>query len=1325
MWKFPSKIRAVLLIVGVLVTSITIAKPASAAVPVCSSASISGGAFIGGTLTATPVCTNSPTSYTYQWSRSATSGGTYTNISLATNSTYVPVAGDANYFLKVSVRGVNADGTSSAVLSSASSRIVNLSDSDSDGKPEITTCNELFTELISATNSYEIVVAGGTLDCTGVTQTPITGFTGSLNGNGSTITNINISCTTPSCAIFGYVNPSSSPSVIENFTANSPTVTSSKSRVAVVVAAGGGAGVTLDNITISGGTVSSTGTTTDGYYVGSLLGYDPKGVITDSSSSATVTGTNYTGGIAGALGDQNTSCSSSRPYASNNTFSGSVTGYSYVGGIAGAFEPNNGGTSCKIISSTNSGSVASTGNSASCLTGGIAGQLWESRIESSSNSGSVNQGSCTSQVGGIVGYMRGNSGIAVGLDGVWNTGTIGTGSGTVGGVAGLCEGYSSATITRSFNIGTINGGSGSGGLAGSAGCAISNSFSYSTVSASGGALIGYSYSNGATKSYAVSSSRKFIDSYTSSTCTGSFWDNTIGSALVTNCSGATGKSTSLMKQLSTFTAASWDFVNETANGTDDYWVIDSTVNDGYPFINNVGVSALSGGSAWLGSDSTAPSSSGSITETATNSTSFNVSYSATDAVGVSSVTAYYSSNSNLSSPTSCGSATGLSGTSASGTISCTISSSVNLTTYYIYTRATDSSNNTESAPGSADDSVYYDTTPSTATWTPPSSPSSSRTLSYTLAFSESVSGIASGDFSNASGTASSCTFTPSASSGTTITVSVSCSSDGTIIVRLAANAISDAAGNSGPLFNADASSVTIDTSATTTSTSSTTTTSTTSTTSTTTTSTIAPVSITTTTSTSSSTTSTTVPLGSVGINSWTISSSANPATPGSRIVLTTTISCGKQMSTTAAPYYPSMYYMVSSSPWINGVYGRPSLSTDRRTATFTVTVTAPSTAGSYQMYAYGRDNPFGGTCTGNSYNFSVSPRFTLVVGSGATTSSSTSIAEVSSTTSSTALQTPTAISVPLGQVGINSWTIASSANPARPGQSIVLTTIISCGRQMSTNATPYYPSMYYMVRSTPWINGVYRGPTLSADRRTATFTVSVTAPTTPGIYTMYAYGRDNPFGGTCTGDSYNFANTAMFKLTVGNVEETTTTVSELSTTTSAATIPVLPTITTTSTTTPTTTSTTSSTSSSVVVSASSSPASTNPAPVVQLDVTTAIRLPENTQDFVVTRDSLIAIVDNLQITRGIIRIKTANGAWTETDIANISDIVLPLGDNSDALEIEVLEEGSTTPISYTVPITRTNSGNPWAWQLAIAALGVSAIWFFIFAVRRRREDQQS
>jgi len=120
---------------------------------------------------------------------------------------------------------------------------------------------------------------------------------------------------------------------------------------------------------------------------------------------------------------------------------------------------------------------------------------------------------------------------------------------------------------------------------------------------------------------------------------------------------------------------------------------------------------------------------------------------------------------------------------------------------------------------------------------------------------------------------------------------------------------------------------------------------------------------------------------------------------------------------------------------------------------------------------------------------------------------------------------------------------------------------------MSTSAAPYYPSMYYMVRSSPWINGVYGGPTLSDGRRTATFSVTVTAPSQPGNYAMYAYGRDNPKGGTCTGDSYNFANSGTFTLTVGNptVLATTTTLPAESTTTTSIRIrtPEIPTTTTT------------------------------------------------------------------------------------------------------------------------------------------------------------------
>jgi len=107
-------------------------------------------------------------------------------------------------------------------------------------------------------------------------------------------------------------------------------------------------------------------------------------------------------------------------------------------------------------------------------------------------------------------------------------------------------------------------------------------------------------------------------------------------------------------------------------------------------------------------------------------------------------------------------------------------------------------------------SVMIDATVPTATWISPSTPSPTRILKYTLTFSELVSGIASADFSNA-GTATGCAFTASTASAITLTVFVTCTSDGTVIVRLGANTITDVASTTGPIANADAATVTVDT----------------------------------------------------------------------------------------------------------------------------------------------------------------------------------------------------------------------------------------------------------------------------------------------------------------------------------------------------------------------------------------------------------------------------------------------------------------------------------------------------------------------------------
>jgi len=71
-------------------------------------------------------------------------------------------------------------------------------------------------------------------------------------------------------------------------------------------------------------------------------------------------------------------------------------------------------------------------------------------------------------------------------------------------------------------------------------------------------------------------------------------------------------------------------------------------------------------------------------------------------------------------------------------------------------------------------------------------------VSFTVTFSEAVSGIAAGDFST-SGSATGCVIgAPSSDAGTSVSVNVTCTGAGSLAIALAANAVSDRAGNLGP-----------------------------------------------------------------------------------------------------------------------------------------------------------------------------------------------------------------------------------------------------------------------------------------------------------------------------------------------------------------------------------------------------------------------------------------------------------------------------------------------------------------------------------------------
>jgi hypothetical protein len=93
----------------------------------------------------------------------------------------------------------------------------------------------------------------------------------------------------------------------------------------------------------------------------------------------------------------------------------------------------------------------------------------------------------------------------------------------------------------------------------------------------------------------------------------------------------------------------------------------------------------------------------------------------------------------------------------------------------------------------------------TATTTPTNTVSS---LSYSLTLSESSSGLSATDFTNA-GSSTGCTFTPSATFGTTFTITISNCGEGTVIPQLLANSVTGAS-TTGPASNSNGRLTVID-----------------------------------------------------------------------------------------------------------------------------------------------------------------------------------------------------------------------------------------------------------------------------------------------------------------------------------------------------------------------------------------------------------------------------------------------------------------------------------------------------------------------------------
>ena len=231
---------------------------------------------------------------------------------------------------------------------------------------------------------------------------------------------------------------------------------------------------------------------------------------------------------------------------------GDITGRYQAGGLAGTFWYGD------VIDCSSSADVSGTSN-----IGGLFGQIVNpAQVYTSYATGTIQGGG---QSGGLVGLNQA-SGVGNGILRCYATGDVTT----TGDKAGGLVGYNTGRIEDSYAWGAVSANDEAGGLVGHenfGASTITNCYAIGAVSVSGGSDEG-----------------GLIGSIgTSGTYSNNFWDTeTSGQA---SSSGATGKTTAEMKTSTTFTSAGWDFMDETANGSDNYWGRCQWENGGYPFLS--------------------------------------------------------------------------------------------------------------------------------------------------------------------------------------------------------------------------------------------------------------------------------------------------------------------------------------------------------------------------------------------------------------------------------------------------------------------------------------------------------------------------------------------------------------------------------------------------------------------------------------------------------------------------------------------------------------------------------------------------------------------
>ena len=430
-------------------------------------------------------------------------------------------------------------------------------------------------------------------------NTPGIGFTGSFDGNDYTISNLWIfSKDEPANGLFGAATGAT----IKNVRILNANIVGGDSTGGIL---GFGSNVVIDNVINESGMVraylSSAG--------GGFAGFIDNSTITNSFASGTVTGLSVvidndgeitietqSDDIGGFVGFSNNS-DFANSYATGDVTSiygvsiggfvgsslcestfidsyatGNVTGASNVGGFSG-FD------GCEGPGSTFTDSYAIgniTGGTGGGAVGGFIGYAEQSTVIRSYATGNVINNSedidkLPYNFAGFIGSAANGSIISAS----YATGNVEGGLGNnIAGFIGYMDGEGSS-ITNSYATGNVSGNNFVGGFLGRIGFGeVEAVYASGSVNASGIVLPIIDEETNETESLNVSGlvniKTKFPENVT---IQNSFWDvQTSGQA---TSDGGTGKTTTEMKTLSTFTNVGWDF--------EDIWAIQNSNNNGYPY----------------------------------------------------------------------------------------------------------------------------------------------------------------------------------------------------------------------------------------------------------------------------------------------------------------------------------------------------------------------------------------------------------------------------------------------------------------------------------------------------------------------------------------------------------------------------------------------------------------------------------------------------------------------------------------------------------------------------------------------------------------------